>query len=449
MIKINRGLDLPIEGTPSQSIVPCASVRSVAVIGFDFIGMKPTMHVQQGDRVKLGEVLFVDKKNPGVKYTAPAAGVVSMINRGDKRVLQSIVIDVGNEESDNILSFATYSPEQLSTLDPLLVREQLIDSGSWPAFRSRPFSKVPAIEAVPNAIFVTAMDTNPLAADPAPIIAANSQAFEAGLTVLTRLGAETVFCCAEASSSVSVGNSGAELALFSGPHPAGIAGTHIHHLAPVSMSKTAWTINYQEVIAIGNLFTAGRLDVTRTVALGGPLVNEPALVVTRLGASLDELTAGRLSGDEIRIISGSVFNGRKAAGPYNYLGRYHLQISALEEGRDREFMSYLRAGFNKHSITGTFISAFKASRLFPFTTTTNGSDRAMVPIGSYEKVMPLDILPTQLLRALIVGDSVTAQALGCLELDEEDLALCTYVCPGKYEYGTILRDNLEQIEKEG
>ena len=449
MIKINRGLDLPIEGSPSQSIVPCADVRSVAVIGFDFIGMKPTMHVQQGDRVKLGQVLFVDKKTPGVKYTAPAAGVVSMINRGEKRVLQSVVIDIDNEETGNIISFASYSSEQLSNLEPSLVREQLIDSGSWPAFRSRPFSKVPAIDTVPNAIFVTAMDTNPLAADPAPIIAANSQAFEAGLTVLTRLGAETVFCCAEASSSVSVGNSVAELALFSGPHPAGVAGTHIHHLAPASMSRTAWTINYQEVIAIGNLFTSGQLDVTRTVALGGPLVREPALVTTRLGASLDELTAGRLEGNDIRIISGSVFNGRKASGPYSYLGRYHLQISVLEEGRDREFMSYLRAGFNKHSVTGTFISAFKASRLFPFTTTTNGSDRAMVPIGSYEKVMPLDILPTQLLRALIVGDSVSAQQLGCLELDEEDLALCTYVCPGKYEYGTILRDNLERIEKEG
>ena len=182
------------------------------------------------------------------------------------------------------------------------MREQLIDSGSWPAFRTRPFSKVPAIDAVPNAIFVTAMDTNPLAADPGPIIAANKKAFEAGLTVLTRLGAESVFCCAEASSSVSVGESGAELAHFSGPHPAGVAGTHIHHLAPASMTRSVWTINYQEVIAIGNLFTSGQRCCSDRSA-SGPLVREPSLVKTRLGASLDELTAGRLKGSDIRIIS--------------------------------------------------------------------------------------------------------------------------------------------------
>ncbi|MDG2036189.1 MAG: Na(+)-translocating NADH-quinone reductase subunit A [Pseudomonadales bacterium] len=446
MIKIKRGLDLPIEGAPRQAIEAGATARSVALIGFDYIGMKPTMSVQEGDRVKLGQMLFSDKKNAGVKYTSPGTGVVSAINRGDKRALQSVVIDLDGDEE---ITFDSYAAADLSSLDGAKVREQLIESGSWASLRTRPFSKVPSIDSTANAIFVTAMDTNPLAADPALIIAASASDFENGLTVLSRLGASTVYCCVAADSTVSVGNSGAELAAFSGPHPAGLAGTHIHNLAPASASRVAWTINYQDVIAFGKLFSEGRISVARTVSLAGPSVNDPVLLQTRTGACIDELIAGKVSGADPRAISGSIFNGRKARGAYAYLGRYHQQITVLEEGRDREFMSYLRAGVNKHSVTRTFISSLASSKLFSFTTTTNGSDRAMVPIGSYERVMPLDILPTQLLRALLVGDTSTAQKLGCLELDEEDLALCTYVCPGKYEYGPILRDNLTQIEKEG
>lgn len=446
MIKIKRGLDLPITGAPEQVIEAGARVRSVALIGFDYIGMKPTMEIQEGETVKLGQTLFTDKKNPGVKYTSPGAGKVAAINRGDKRALQSVVIEL---EGDDQVEFTAYSVDQLSSLSNDQVRQQLIDSGSWAALRTRPFSKVPAIESSANAIFVTAIDTNPLAADPAPIIAANSSDFENGLSVLGCLGATTVYCCAAPNSGVSVGQSGAQLAEFDGPHPAGLAGTHVHMLAPASANKVAWTINYQEVIAIGKLFTTGKISVDRVVSLAGPLVNEPKLFSTRAGASTDELTAGKIAAGDPRVISGSLFNGRKARGPYAYLGRYHLQITVLQEGRDREFMSYLRAGVEKHSITRTFVSALTSGKLFSFSTSTNGSDRAMVPIGSYEKVMPLDVLPTQLLRALIVGDTQAAQQLGCLELDEEDLALCTYVCPGKYEYGPILRDNLTQIEKEG
>ena len=220
-------------------------------------------------------------------------------------------------------------------------------------------------------------------------------------------------------------------------------------LDPVSIGKTVWQINYQDVIAIGHLFTDGKLWTERVVALGGPMVERPRLLKTRLGANLDELTAGELQPGNNRVISGSVFGGRIALGPVAYLGRYHQQISVLAEGDDREMIHYLRPGVNKHSVLNIFVSKLKANKQFDFTTTTNGSPRAMVPLGNYEMVMPLDILPTQLLRYLIVGDTDMAQKLGCLELDEEDLALCSYVCAGKYEYGPILRDNLTLIEKEG
>jgi Na+-transporting NADH:ubiquinone oxidoreductase subunit A len=227
-----------------------------------------------------------------------------------------------------------------------------------------------------------------------------------------------------------------------------LSGTHIHTLEPAGMSREIAYVNYQDVIAIGKLFATGELDVERVIALAGPQVTAPRLVRARLGANLEELTAGELTGNDNRVISGSVLGGRAARGAEAYLGRYHLQVSVLREGRDRPMFGYLSPGKNRHSVMGIYLTSFFGSAPLPLSTSAQGSDRAMVPIGAYEKVMPLDILPTQLLRALIIGDIESAINLGALELDEEDLALCSYVCPGKYEYGTLLRDNLARIEKE-
>jgi len=445
MIKIKRGLDLPITGSPEQRIDDARQVRSVAVVGFDYQGMKPTMEVREGDRVKLGQILFSDKKTPGVIFTAPAAGVVSAINRGDKRVLQSVVIDV---EGDEAVTFDSYDADKLASLDQQVVRDQLISSGLWTALRTRPYSKTPAVDSKPSSIFVTAMDTNPLAADPAVIIKQHAADFETGLKVLSRLG-KVWLCKAEGASIPGESVSGVSTESFAGPHPAGLPGTHIHNLDPVNEVKTVWQINYQDVIAFGVLFSQGKIWTDRYVALAGPQVEKPRLLKTRLGANLDELTAGELTPANNRVISGSVFGGRMARGPVCYLGRFHSQVSVLKEGDERQLLHYLRAGKNKHSVLNIFVSKLSPSCLFNFDTSTNGSPRAMVPVGNYEMIMPLDILPTQLLRYLIVGDTEMAQKLGCLELDEEDLALCSYVCAGKYEYGPILRDNLTRIEKEG
>ncbi|EIK53876.1 Na(+)-translocating NADH-quinone reductase subunit A [Stutzerimonas stutzeri TS44] len=445
MINIKRGLDLPVVGAPAQRIEAARPVRSVAVIGFDYPTMKPTMNVQVGDRVKLGQLLFSDKKSPGVNFTAPGAGVVSAIHRGEKRVLQSVVIDL---EGDDELTFAAYTSAQLDGLTSEQVRENLQQSGLWTALRTRPYSKVPAVDAVPNSIFVTAIDTHPLAADPALIIAERPEAFEAGLKVLARL-AKVFLCKAPNAALPGEDLANVQVEAFSGPHPTGLAGTHIHFLDPVSASKSVWSIGYQDVIAIGALFTSGRLSMERVVALAGPVVTTPRLLRTRLGANLDELTAGELQSGGNRVVSGSLLGGRTAHGAFAYLGRYHQQVSCLREGKEREMLHYLRAGADKHSILNIYISKLMAGKKFAFSTSTNGSPRAMVPVGNYEEVMPLDVLPTQLLRSLIVGDTEMAQKLGCLELDEEDLALCSYVCAGKYEYGPILRDNLTRIEKEG
>lgn len=447
MIKIRRGLDLPITGSPRQSIEDGPAIRTVAIIGFDYHGMKPTMEVQVGDKVKLGQVLFTDKKTAGVKYTAPAAGTVSAINRGERRVLQSVVIDIEGDEAE---SFATLSETEIASADRQLLVDNLVDSGLWTALRTRPYSKVPAIDSAPNSIFVTAMDTNPLAADPQLIIAEKQAAFSQGLAVLAKLTEGKVFVCHASGASVpAAASASVEAHAFEGVHPAGNAGTHIHFLDPVSADKTVWSLGYQDVIAFGELFATGKLPTDRVVSLAGPQVEDARLIRTRLGSSLEELTAGQLKAGENRLISGSVFSGRKTNSATAYLGRYHSQISVLLEGRDRPFLHYMVAGTNRFSVLPIYLSKLFGGKKFNFTTSTNGSERAMVPVGAYEKVMPLDILPTQFLRAIVVGDTEVAQQLGCLELDEEDLALCSFVCPGKYEYGPILRDNLTRIEKEG
>ena len=446
MIKIRRGLDLPLSGSPKQVIHDGPKTSQVAVVGHDFHGMKPTMTVRVGDTVSQGQVLFTDKKNLGVKYTSPAAGTVVAINRGQRRVFQSVVIDV---EGDAAEVFPATASSALSNLSRNAVVENLVNSGQWVAFRTRPFSKVPAVDSTPASIFVNAMDSNPLAADPEVIIGERTADFIDGLKVIAKLTEGSLHVCTKPDSSLDLGAVDSVVAhSFSGPHPAGLAGTHIHYVDPVSANKTVWTIGYQDVIAIGALFTTGKIDNRRVVSLGGPQVKEPRLVRTVLGANLNQLVIGELENDENRIISGSVLSGRKASGPFAFLGRYHHQVSVIREGREREFLHYLRAGINKHSALPIYLSKL-TNKLFDMTSSTNGSERAMVPVGGYEDVSALDILPIQLLRSLIVGDTEVAQKLGCLELDEEDVALYTYVCVGKYEYGPILRDNLTRIEKEG
>lgn len=445
MITIKKGLDLPLAGGPEQRIYDGPSISRVAVLGEEYHGMRPTMRVRVGDKVKKGQVLFEDKKTPGVLFTAPAAGVVAEVNRGAKRVLQSVVIDI---DGNDAVEFDSTPASELGNLSAEAVEAQLVASGMWTALRTRPFSKVPELGSRPAAIFVNAMDTNPLAADPQLIIAERTEDFVNGLSVLSRLTEGKLYVCKAAGADVPASNV-AVTEEFSGPHPAGLAGTHIHFLDPVSMQKTVWSLNYQDVMAIGSLFTTGELDNRRVVSLAGPTAVKPRLVRTLLGGSIEQLTDGEEQAGNNRIVSGSVLCGTKALGAHSYLGRYHLQVSILAEGTEKEFMGWLRPGGNKFSIARVYSAHFNKSKQFAMTTSTGGSHRAMVPTGNYERVMPLDILPTLLLRDLLSNDTDGAQSLGCLELDEEDLGLCSFVCPGKYEYGSVLRENLSTIEREG
>lgn len=446
-IRIRKGLDLPISGVPEQTIHDGPAVTQVAVMPPDFSLIKPRLAVETGELVRTGQVLFVDRKRPEIRFTSPGAGRVVAIHRGAKRALQSIVLEVNGDDAE---PFARFRPDQLAGLDADTIKHSLLASGLWTAIRQRPFGMIPSPETGLSSIFVTAIDTHPLAADPHVIIQERRDDFRNGLRLLSKLGQKGLFLCkAPGEDLPGMGLDRVTTVEFSGPHPAGLPGTHIHFLDPARRDKVVGYVNYQDVIEIGHLLTTGRLDPRRVVSIAGPSVKQPRLIRTRLGADLAELVQDELSIEPSRVVSGSILGGRQADGPFAYLGRYHLQVSALPAGGQREFFGWVAPGFRKFSVKNIFASSLLKNRLRPFSASLFGGHRALLPIGSFERVMPLDILPYFLLRALAVEDVEQAESLGCLELDEEDLALCTFVCPGKGDYGAMLRKNLETIEREG
>ncbi|WP_170457453.1 Na(+)-translocating NADH-quinone reductase subunit A [Ruegeria arenilitoris] len=443
--KLKKGLDLPIEGSPEQVIQPGPAYSSVGVLGGDYIGLKPRMLVQEGDNVQRGAPLFCHKDAPEAMMVAPLTGKVVAINRGARRVLQSVVIEV-SDPNDPGVDFSGVGDAETA----LGLTTKLCAAGLWTAFRTRPYSKMPQPGTAPAAIFVTAMDSEPLAADAALIINDAAEAFAAGLAAVVKLTEGKTYLCQKDGDTIPGADlPGVEAAAFSGPHPAGLAGTHIHFLEPVTAAKTVWTIGYQDVIAIGRLLQSGHLDPNVVVALTGPGARQPRLIRTVMGASTEDLTRDEINVDgEARVISGSVLSGRHATGPFAYLGRFARQICIIREDHDQIPMGWIRPMPSKYAVQPVLGSAF-AKKLFAFTSNLNGGRRAMVPTGTFEELMPQDYLPTQLLRALLVMDTDTAQALGALELDEEDLGLVGFACPAKYEYGLALRDCLTKIEKEG
>jgi len=448
--RIRRGLNLPLAGEPQQEVHAGRGVTRVALLGEDHVGLKPTLHVQAGDRVRRGQLLFEDKRAPGVRHTSPAAGTVATVNRGDRRAFQSLVIEVGADDApDAQLPFTNYTGAGPAQLTAEAVRALLVESGLWTALRTRPFSHTPDVDATPYAIYITAIDTRPHAPAVDVVLAGREADFAAGVACLAKLsGGKTHVCTAPGTRLDLPPLPNVELQVFEGPHPAGNVGTHIHLLSPVDLERAVWHIGYQDVVAVGHLFRTGLLDVERVVALAGPGVLEPRLVRTRLGASTEQLLRGGIASGAQRVVSGSVLDGRTAAGEvHGYLGRFHQQVSVLAEATEREFLGWIAPGADKFSLWGVVLGAFGGRKL-ALNTSTNGGSRAMVPIGAFERVMPLDLMPTFLLRALLMKHDERAETLGALELDEEDLALCTFVCPGKAEYGPLLRAALTRLEKE-
>jgi Na+-transporting NADH:ubiquinone oxidoreductase subunit A len=455
--RIRRGLDIPISGAPEQRVEDGPAVRRVAVVADDYVGLRPRMLVTAGDAVLRGTPLFEDRGNPGVRCTSPGTGRVVAVNRGERRALQTVVIelddtDAGPGAEAPEVEYAAFTGAAPAGLDPASVRALLLEAGLWPALRRRPFDRVPSPAETPRSIFVTATDTEPLTADPVVALAGREGDFEAGLAALVRLadGRPVHLCRGPGAAIPGAGVPGVRVHEFLGPHPAGNAGVHIHHVDPADRDRPVWHAGYQDVAAMGGLFLRGRVPLERVIALGGPAALRPRLLRTRFGASLDELTAGELAPGEARVISGSVLSGRSAMGPiHGFLGRRHHQVSVLPEAGERRFLGWMAPGWDRFSAWRLFLSTLRRGRRFDFDTDTNGGERAVLPSFAFDAVLPFDTLPVFLFKALLAGDVERAEALGCLELAEEDVALCSFVCPSKIDYGAALRGMLARIEKEG
>ncbi len=449
-IRIRKGLDIPVAGAPEQSIHDGPEHTQVALDGRDYPGLKPRMLVKPSDKVDLGQPLFIDKRDPVVPFTAPGKGTVVAVNRGARRALECVEIQL-DESGDVDVMFDPLTDDEIGRQDRAALASRLQESGLWTALRTRPYSRVPQSDSVPRAIFVTAIDTAPLSADPHVVVRPHAGAFTTGLRVLTRLTEGPVYLCTGSDWDVSVGDvERLKRVVFTGPHPAGLAGTHIHFLDPAGRERIVWYIGYQDVVAIGYTMASGTIDTRRVIALGGDRVRRPRLFSTRLGVSIDGIVQGEI--DEpgaCRVISGSLLTGRKAAGGNAYLGRYHNQVCVIREGGERRRFGWLGLWPRTFTASATVLKRSGHRKRFAFDTSMNGRFTSMLPLRLFEQVMPFDILPSPLFRALLVKDTDQAQALGCLELDEEDLALCSFLCPAKQDYGVALRMNLDQIERDG
>jgi len=452
-----RGLRLPLSGAPVLHIDPGPPVTRVAVLAADAVGARARFAVAEGDTVQRGDALFEDRKNLGVHFTAPGAGTVLAIHRGERRALLSVIIglhpaEIEPQGTPPERSWSAYPGPDPEGWTAEGIRAALLETGLWTALRSRPGDGAPRPDATPRSIFVTATDSQPLALDLDLALAGREGDLRIGLRALVVLAAgRSVHLCRSPGSKLGKeAPAGVHVHEFGGPHPAGTVGYHIHRIDPVDRQRQVWHIGAQDLVAVGAFLRTGRLELTRVVALTGPGVQRPRLLRTRIGASVDALVAGELVEGTQRVVSGSALHGRAAMGStVGFLGRFHQQITVLPEDPQRRFLGWMLPGRRAYSNHRLFLSWLTGRDDTRFSTTTNGSLRSMFPIGAYERVFPFDLLPTFLMRSVLAGDSERAQELGVLELVEEDVALLSFVCPSKIDFGSALRAMLTHIEREG
>ena len=437
MIKTKKGLNLPISGNPSTEVDSSTAINSIAVLGSNYVGLKPTMMVDEGDAVFSGQKLFENKRNPGTFVTAPSSGIVKSINRGDKRKFLSVII-----ETDNTLDAIKFDIDHYSNSIDFL-----IDTGALSYFRSRPYNRMPELNTLPSAIFINACDTNPLSIDPHELIKLDQDLFNKGLHFIKSINSDIKTFCSYQNSNFDKSIKDVRYSQFSGPHPAGLVGTHIHFLHPVGQNRSVWTISWQEVISLGHLLEKKTLRSEKFISIGGPNANDPKILKIKYGSNLLELTAGKIL-ENSRIISGSVLNGHTGEGVMNYLGAFDNQVSVLPDESNDILFNWVMPGLKLHSKLPVFLSSWIKPKEFKFNVSMNGGNRAIVPVASYQEIMPLNILTTQLLKSLVTFDIELGEKLGVLELAPEDLALASYVCPSKYDYQSILDSNLEKMYEE-
>ena len=438
-------MDIPLPGKAEKTVSVVASPAFFAVKPVDFPGLVPKLDVRPGDSVKAGSPLFHDKLRPGILYTSPVSGTVRSIERGDRRKMLEVVVE---KSGDDYVDFGKADPESLSAKK---IKERLLASGLWPAIRQRPYQVVADPADRPRAVFISGFDTAPLAPDNYFIIEnSESSLFLTGIRAVSRLTEGKVHLVLDGKRKAPAlleECPGVEVSYFSGPHPAGNVGIHIHHLDPVNKGEVVWFVNLQDVISIGRLFTGGRYHPERIVALTGSEVIKPQYYRMLSGSSVENIIKDNINPGKARYISGNVLTGMKIS-EKGFLGYYDSQITVIPEGDYFELLGWAAPGLRKYSFHRAFLSNLLPSRSYNIDTNLHGGERAFVVTGKYEKVLPMDIYPMQLFKAILAEDIELMENLGIYEIAEEDVALCEFICPSKIEIQSIVRKGLELMIKE-
>ncbi|MDG5799186.1 Na(+)-translocating NADH-quinone reductase subunit A [Marinilabiliaceae bacterium ANBcel2] len=444
VIKIKKGLDIRLAGKAEKVFGKTALPRLFAVKPIDFHGVVPKMVLKEGAPVKAGTVLFYDKKQPDVKFVSPVSGTLKSINRGERRRILEVIV-----ESDGKDEFVDYGSVNLKELNRESVVERLLESGAWPYIRQRPYDVIANSADKPKAIFISGFDSSPLAPDLEFLLTGKEEAFKDGIEVLKKLSPEIhIGTNSETASKIYNNVKGVKTHKFKGPHPAGNVGIQIHHIMPINKGEVIWVVQPQEVLSIGALFTQGKHDFSRVIALTGSEVKTRSYLRYRLGASVSEMLKDNLNSDtNLRVISGNVLTGDHIESD-GFVGFYHSQVTVIPEGDEYEFMGWLKPGFDKFSVSRTFFSWLFPGKEYRLNANMHGGERALVVSGEYDKVLPMDILPEFLIKAILVEDIDKMEQLGIYEVTEEDLALCEFVCTSKLEIQKILRRGIELMIKE-
>ena len=440
-IFIKKGHDIRIAGIPSKDVVSIPGSDTVAISPKTFRGVKPKRMVSEGDRVQIGSPLFFDKTKPEVKWASPANGTVQTIQFGARHVIEKIEIKIEGTDS---ISGQSFSSDQLASSDRPTILNRILKANLFPLIRQRPFNKVANPKDSPRDIFISAVNTAPLSVDLRTVIESEKEAFQAGITALSKLTDGRVFVTSR--NVIELQN--AEVQTISGPHPAGNVGIRIHYTKPIKPHDIIWTVDAQHVITLGKLFLTGSYQPNVIVSVGGSGATNPQTVSAKVGTNIGSLIANLDISEPARLVSGDVLTG-KTVEKDNFLGFYDSSVSIILDSVDRPFMGMLALGNNKskYSITHTFLTF--GEKLFNFNTAQNGELRAMVPINAWEKVLPMDVYPNALYRAILAQDIEEMEQLGMWECDDEDFALCSFACPSKIDVGEVIRQGLNLLEAEG
>jgi len=446
-IKLRKGHSIRIAGVPKLEIKE-KTTKQVALCPVEFRYTKPKLMVKEGDQVEVGTPLFFNKENTEQNWGAPAAGKICKIKYGPRRVIEKIVIDLDKSEKE--FPIKSQSLGQISKLKSESIKSIILKSNLWHLIRQRPFNRVANPQDSPRDVFISAYGTAPLAPDLGLILKGQKDALQAGVNAMNGLTYGSVNISISAKNTVDElnGLENCQVHKLSGPHPAGNVGIQIHNIAPLKPGDIIWTLDLQHLLILGKLFLTGKFDPSIVVSIGGPAAKEPIHVKTRLGAKIGSLIEGQLNDGENRIISGNVLTG-KTVEEDDFLGLYDTTISLLPVDRSRPFLGWFQPGSSKksYSLSNSFLSLKRG--LFNFTTKQNGSHRAMVPIDAWENVLPMDIMPNPLYRAILAEDIDEMEQLGIWECDDEDFALCSFACPSKIDVGAVVRQGLDLMWLEG